>query len=148
MNTPPVETKPAFKKIFIVDDEPAFTHMVKRALESTGQFAVLEENLAISALPAARKFKPDLILLDVIMPVIDGGDIAGHLAADPVLKSIPVIFLTATVSSREAGARGLRSGGRLFLSKPVELETLVKHINETLAPLPPPPPKVQETHRY
>jgi CheY-like chemotaxis protein len=136
MNTTPV-------KILIIDDEPAFTHMVKRALESTGQFEVREENLAISALPTARKYKPDLILLDVIMPVVDGGDIAGHLSADPALKNTPVIFLTATVSSREAGSRGLRSGGRLFLAKPIELETLVKHINEALphpAPAPAPAP--------
>ena len=127
-------TAPVKKRILIIDDEPAFTHMVKRALESTGQFEVKEENLAFEAVASARKFKPDLILLDVIMPVVDGGDIAARLQGDPGMRAVPVIFLTATVSSREAGSKGLNSGGSLFLSKPIELDSLVEHINKALVP--------------
>jgi CheY-like chemotaxis protein len=71
-----------------------------------------------------------LILLDVIMPSMDGGDVAAHIKNDRQLRDIPVVFLTATVSQREAGDVGLNSGGELFLGKPVSVETLIKCINE------------------
>ena len=118
------------KRILIVDDEASFTRMVKLNLEKTGQFEVREENKATYAVAAAREFKPDLIILDVIMPNQDGGDIFGQLQNDRHLKSTPVIFLTATVSPREAGVKGFNSGGALFLAKPVTLENLISCINE------------------
>src|SRR5512143_1894188 len=110
------------KRILIIDDEPAFTRMVKLNLEKTGSFEVREENKATYALAAAREFKPDLILLDVIMPTLDGGDVAAQFEKDKHLKGTPIVFLTATVSRREAGPAGLNSGGSLFLAKPVSLE--------------------------
>ena len=118
------------KRILIIDDEPGFTRMVKLNLEKTGFFEVREENKATYAIPAAREFKPDLILLDVIMPSMDGGDVAAHIKNDRQLRDIPVVFLTATVSQRETGEVGLNSGGELFLGKPVSVETLIKCINE------------------
>jgi CheY-like chemotaxis protein len=118
------------KRILIIDDEPGFTRMVKLNLEKTGYFEVREENKATYAVAAAREFKPDLILLDVIMPSMDGGDIAAHMKNDRHLRDVPVIFLTATVSQREAGDGGLNSGGALFLAKPVSVENLIKCINE------------------
>ena len=118
------------KRILIIDDEASFTRMVKLNLEKTGSFEVREENKATYALAAAREFKPDLILLDVIMPTMDGGDVAAQFENDKQLKQTPIIFLTATVSRREAGVGGFNSGGSLFLAKPVSLETLVKCINE------------------
>jgi DNA-binding response OmpR family regulator len=118
------------KRILIVDDEASFTRMVKLNLEKTGQFEVRAENKATYAMPAAREFKPDLIILDVIMPNLDGGDIFGQLQNDRHLKGTPVIFLTATVSPREAGVKGFNSGGALFLAKPVTLENLIACINE------------------
>ena len=118
------------KRILIVDDEASFTRMVKLNLEKTGQFEVREENKATYAIAAAREFKPDLIILDVIMPNLDGGDIFGQLQNDRHLKGTPVIFLTATVSPREAGVKGFNSGGALFLAKPVTLENLMACIQE------------------
>ena len=106
--------------------------MVKLNLEKTGAFEVREENKASGALAAARDFKPDLILLDVIMPAMDGGDVAGQIRNDRHLKTTPIIFLTATVSQREAGQGGLNSGGDLFLAKPVSLENLIHCINENV----------------
>ncbi len=118
------------KRILIIDDEPSFTRMVKLNLEKTGSFDVREENKATYALAAAREFKPDLILLDVIMPTMDGGDVAAQLENDKSLQGTPIVYLTATVSRREAGIGGLNSGGSLFLAKPVSLEHLIKCINE------------------
>jgi two-component system, OmpR family, response regulator len=124
------------KRILIVDDEASFTRMVKLNLEKTGSFEVREENKATYALAAAREFKPDLILLDVIMPTMDGGDVAAHFEKDKHLKGTPIVFLTATVSRREAGPAGLNSGGSLFLAKPVSLENLIKCINENVRKAP------------
>lgn len=120
------------KRILIIDDEQSFTRMVKLNLEKTGDFEVREENRATSALASAREFKPDLILLDVIMPSLDGGDVAAQIQNDRLLRGTPIIFLTATVSRREAGAAGLNSGGCLFIAKPVSVEALVKCIHEHL----------------
>jgi CheY-like chemotaxis protein len=118
------------KRILIIDDEPSFTRMVRLNLEKTGFFEVREENKATAALNAAREFKPDLILLDVIMPNMDGGDVAAQIQSDRALKGTPIVFLTATVSKREAGNAGLNSGGSLFLAKPISVESLVQCINE------------------
>ena len=118
------------KRILIIDDEASFTRMVRLNLEKTGFFEVREENKATSALAAAREFRPDLILLDVIMPGMDGGDVAAQIHNDRSLKNVPVVFLTATVTAREAGTAGLNSGGSLFLGKPISIEHLVQTINE------------------
>ena len=119
-------------RILIVDDEVAFTRMVKLNLEKAGDFEVRIENRAAGALAAARNFKPDLILLDVIMPSMDGGDVQNQIKRDRTLRDTPIIFLTATVSKREAGAGGMNSGGELFLAKPVTVENLVSCINERI----------------
>jgi len=120
-------------KILIIDDEATFTRMVRMNLEQTGRFEVREENRAAKAMGAAKDFMPDLILLDVIMPAMDGGELASRLKADPQLTNIPVVFLTATVSKNEAQDAGFTSGGYLFLAKPVSLQNLLKTIDETLA---------------
>jgi DNA-binding response OmpR family regulator len=120
------------RRILIIDDEASFTRMVKLNLEKTGTFEVREEHRATYALAAAREFKPDLILLDVIMPTMDGGDVASQIRNDRHLKTTPIVFLTATVSQREAGEAGLNSGGDLFLAKPVSLENLINCLNENI----------------
>ena len=134
MNETPASPAPIRKKIFVVDDEPDFTSLIKRALESTGEFEVQTENVPSRALAAAVQFNPDLILLDVIMPGIDGGTLGARLKSVPALKDKPVLFLTATISPREAGKTGLASAGNVFLAKPVDLDTLINQINSMLAP--------------
>lgn len=129
------------KRILIVDDEVSFTRMVKLNLEKSGAFEVRAENKATSALPAAREFKPDLIILDVIMPGMDGGDVSNQIKRDRNLRETPIIFLTATVSKREAGEGGLSSGGELFLAKPVTVENLIHRINERVRKPEPTPPQ-------
>ncbi len=129
---------PEKKRILIIDDEAGFARMVKLNLEKTGAFEVRVENKATCAVPAAREFKPDLILLDVIMPTMDGGDVANQIKRDRNLKETPIIFLTATVSKREAGDVGLNSGGELFLAKPISVEALIACIHDhTRKPEPP-----------
>src|SRR4026207_408556 len=84
---------PEKKRILIIDDEVSFARMVKINLEKTGMFEVRVENRAAAALPAAREFRPDLVLLDVIMPTMDGGDVAKQIKRDRTLRGTPIIFL-------------------------------------------------------
>ena len=120
------------QRILIIDDEPAFTRLVKLNLEKTGEFEVREQNIAQHAVRTAREFDPNLILLDIIMPGTDGGEVYTSLKADPKLKNIPVLYVTATLSRHETGEHGLASGGALYLGKPVTLETLLTCIKENL----------------
>lgn len=120
------------KRILIIDDEPAMTRMIRLTLEMTKRYQVREENQAMHALTAAREFKPDLILLDVIMPGTDGGELARRIKADPVFGQVPVIFLTGTVTKKEA-AEGAVTAGYPLLSKPVSLKSLVETMENAFA---------------
>ena len=120
------ETK---KRVFIVDDESGFTHLLKLTLERTGRFTVKEENDGTKAWLAAREFAPDIIFLDVVMPKIDGGDVAQQISSDPLLKHVPIIFLTAIVSEKEGGHM---IGGFPFISKPVSLQAITECIDKHL----------------
>src|SRR5437867_391881 len=86
------------KRILIVDDEADFNLLVKLNLEATGHYEVKSETHPERALPAARQFQPHLILLDVMMPQLNGGEVASRLRAEPGLDRIPILFLTAMVT--------------------------------------------------
>ena len=116
------------KRILMVDDEAGFTRMAKISLEARAQYSVEVVNDPADALAAARRFKPDIILLDIIMPGMDGGDVANQLRSDPELRNVPIIFITATASGKAAANDGLVSGGYLYLSKPVALDDLMRCI--------------------
>ena len=76
------------QRILVVDDEPGLTRMIKLTLEQTGRYEVRTENLGRNTLESAREFKPDLILLDVLMPGMLGSEIAAQLQLDPELNAI------------------------------------------------------------
>jgi len=118
------------KRILIVDDEAGFTRLLKLTLEGTRRYIVKEENDGSQALLTARQFRPDLILLDIMMPKMDGGDVARQVSSDPILREVKIIFLTAIVSQKEVGAGGI--GGYPFMAKPVSLAALTGMIEETL----------------
>ena len=120
------------KRIMIVDDEAAFTRMMKLVLEKTGQYEVLGVNKAPEALEQARGYRPDLILLDVVMPEMDGGDVAAQLQADPVLKNIPVVFLTALVGEKESRSGSVMRAGFRFLGKLTSDDNLLACIEQNL----------------
>ncbi len=129
------------KHILLVDDEASFTRLLKVNLEARTQHTVTAVNRAHEAIPAAHKQKPDLILLDVIMPGFDGGELATRIQADPLLHDVPIVFLTATVSQTEA-RHGVKSGGFTLLAKPVSMPDLLacvaQHLGPTVANSPPP----------
>jgi two-component system OmpR family response regulator len=123
----------AKKRILIVDDEPGFTRLVRLSLEATGQYEVREENDGTQALASALEFRPDFIFLDVVMPETDGGDVAAQLRKSGPLTHVPIVFLTAIVSQREASTQDT-IGGYPFLSKPVALDALAKCIEDHTQP--------------
>jgi CheY-like chemotaxis protein len=119
------------RRILIVDDDRDSTHLTQILLEKTGRYLVLEESDATKAHQSARNFKPDLILLDIMMPQRDGGDIAAQIEADPGLQRTPILFLTALVTKDEAKA-GLRIQGHPVLAKPINIPELINEIEENL----------------
>jgi two-component system, OmpR family, response regulator len=119
------------RRVLIVDDEPDSTHLVKILLEKTGNYIVLEENDADQAHQSARNFRPDAILLDIMMPNTDGGEVAAQIEADPELRSTPIIFLTALVTEPETKA-GLRIEGHRSLAKPINIPQLIDKIEESV----------------
>jgi two-component system, OmpR family, response regulator len=119
------------RRILIIDDESDSSHLVKVLLEKTGNYLVLEENDGAKAHQSARNFRPDVILLDIMMPETDGVEIAAHIEADPELQSTPIIFLTALVTQPEIKA-GLRIEGHQSLAKPINIPELIDRIEQSL----------------
>jgi two-component system OmpR family response regulator len=119
------------RRILIVDDDRDSSHLIKILLEKISHYLVLEENDAAKAHESTRDFRPDLILLDIMMPQIDGGDIAAQIDADPGLQRTPIIFLTALVTKAEAKA-GLHIQGHPVLAKPIDIPELINRIEENL----------------
>lgn len=120
------------KRILLVDDEAGITRMMRRNLEATGRFEVLDLNDPTRALETARQFRPDLVLLDVMMPEMDGGTVAAAFAEEPQLARVPIIFLTAIVSKKEVEPTGSLIGSHTFLAKPVVFNDLLACIDGQL----------------
>jgi DNA-binding response OmpR family regulator len=121
-------------KILIIDDEVAFTDLMRMNLEKTGNFDVRVENQSNLALRAAREFDPDVILLDIVMPGMDGGDLSARFKEHPKLKDTPVIIISALVANNETADDAVAmSGDQIIVAKPVRMEKLRKSIDFALA---------------
>ncbi|MDP2839050.1 MAG: response regulator, partial [Syntrophales bacterium] len=101
------KSKPSVTKktILIIDDEEDFCHFVKLNLEQTGNFEVLTAYNGADGISMAKRYQPDLILLDIIMPTMTGTQVAESLRNDKSTKDIPIIFVTAIVKRGEVGAK-------------------------------------------
>jgi two-component system, OmpR family, response regulator len=120
------------RRILAVDDEPKITRWLRLNLEQTGEYEVREENRGSHALDAALEFRPDLILLDVLMPGIDGGELASQFRASLSFRNVPLVFLTAAVTREEVSSHGGYVGGHPFLAKPVDMPELIKCLHSHL----------------
>jgi DNA-binding response OmpR family regulator len=109
------------KRILVVDDQASDTRLLKLHLEQTNNYMVREENHAQAALSAAQEFDPHLILLDVLMPDLDGGELAARFRADARFKTVPIVFLTSKVTKEQVDLCGGRIGKYPFLAKPIIL---------------------------
>jgi CheY-like chemotaxis protein len=117
-------------RILIIDDNVALTTLLGKTLYRFGYEPIVENN-AIFALNTAREYRPDLILLDIMMPERDGGRVLGDLRADLSLRNTPVILLTAIAREVQslAGLGGIHSA---VLAKPVQLQALIDEIESQL----------------
>jgi CheY-like chemotaxis protein len=120
------------KRILVVDDEAGITRLLKLNLEQTGDYLVRTENSSKAAVAAAEEFQPDLVLLDVMMPDMDGGNLASRFQAHPIFKAVPIVFLTATVTREEVRTRHGLVGGLPFLAKPVNLQEVLSCLKQHL----------------
>lgn len=119
-------------KILIIDDEEDFFYFTKLNLEKTGRFEVSGSTKGSEGIDLAKKNRPDLILLDILMPEMDGPQVARHLIEDPSTGSVPIVFLTALANKEDIETgRGL-IGGRPFIAKPVTTAELISRIESVL----------------
>ena len=116
-------------KILLVDDEPNNTDLFARILER--DYAVVVANSGEDALQMAATHKPDLILLDVMMPGMDGFVVCEKLKADQATSAIPIIFVTAAGESTNE-TRGLELGAEDFISKPVSRSVVEVRVRKIL----------------
>ena len=120
------------KKILLIDDEPFLTSLMAMNLEDSGRYEVREQNDSLKALDTIQDFVPDLVVLDVMMPDLDGADIIYRLKNDARLKHIAVVFHTATVREAELQAHGAIISGFPFLPKPATTEQMIEFIEKHL----------------
>ena len=116
-------------RVLVIDDEAPIRLLCRVNLEAEGM-EVLEAADGPSGLEKARAETPDVVLLDVMMPGLDGWRVAEELLEDPATSSIPIVFLTARAELRDR-ARGLDLGGVDYVTKPfnpVELAPLVREL--------------------
>jgi CheY-like chemotaxis protein len=124
--------KTATKRILVVDDRPSDTRLVKLYLERDGDYVVREVNDAKAALAAAEEFEPSLILLDLMMPGMGGTELAGRFGANPKLKAVPIVFLTAAVTKEQVDSVGGRIGKFPYLAKPIVLTEVAACLKQIL----------------
>ena len=116
------------RKILVIDDDEITGYLVKYSLEFSGKYEVLYSPNGQDGVMTAALMKPDLILLDILMPNMSGTDVIEKLMENPKTKDIPVIFLTGAVTKADIKTQGGIVGGRRFLSKPVSSSDLLSTV--------------------
>ena len=119
------------EKILIVDDDEDIRVITELAARRIGNWSVLSAASGEEALAVARRERPDLILLDAMMPVLDGPSTMGRLREEPATAAIPVIFLTAKVQQHEID-RYIELGARGVIRKPFDVTALPGEIHRIL----------------
>ena len=121
--------------ILVVDDEKKLRELLDMRLSAEG-FAVIQAADGEEGVAAARKHSPDLILMDVMMPKMDGAEAVKELQQDPATKDIPVIFLTSMITKEEETDQAfgiqLDTKQHRFIAKPFETSSLIAEIHKAL----------------
>ena len=130
MNTA-FETTSSKSRVLIVDDNSRFARSAQQFLEHTRNYFACAVNDPRRALETARSFKPDLILLDLIMPQADGTEVAGQITSDWMLHSVPIVFVTELITRQEA-RDGRRIEGHRVVPKPTRGFDLIRVVEENL----------------
>jgi CheY-like chemotaxis protein len=120
------------RRILVVDDEASLTRLLKLNLEQEGDYEVRVEVDSSRALSVAREFRPDLVLLDLVMPHLSGYEVAEQLTADEELKGTPIVFITA-VPNRQCVVENPRLPDLgPVIAKPSSIEQIVAILEERL----------------
>ena len=118
-------------RVLVVDDEAPIRLLCRVNLEAE-KMDVLEAGDGLAGLESARRERPDVILLDVMMPGLDGWRVAEELLEDPDTSAIPIVFLTARAELRDQ-ARGLDLGGLDYVTKPFNPVELAQTIRDVIS---------------
>jgi twitching motility two-component system response regulator PilH len=121
----------AMKQIMIVDDSPTDAHLLQKMLEKNG-YQTLTAGNGNEGIEVARLMRPDLILMDVVMPGLNGFQATRELSTNPETSSIPVIIVTRK-DQKVDRVWGIRQGARDYITKPVSEGDLLSLINEALS---------------
>ncbi len=119
------------KKILAVDDEKEMLALLEKRLLASGYDVFTAAN-GQDALAIARREQLDLIILDILMPEMDGSETAARLHEDPKTKDIPILFLTCLFTKREEHLEGHEVGKNFFVAKPYEAEDLLGEIKSII----------------
>ena len=122
------KTKPG--KILVIDDEAEITEIIETFLKDAG-YQVLVENSSVMGIERAKSFRPDLILLDIMMPFMDGYEVCDELKKNKETENIPVIFLTGKDARSDEG-KSFKVGGDMFIKKPFDCARLLEIVRIVL----------------
>ncbi len=119
------------KKILIVDDEEDVLRVLEKRLTASG-YLVLTANNGRKAVTLAKNERPALVLLDIVMPEMDGSEVAQVLKNDPATRDIPILHITCLLTGNEEKEMGNMIGGNFFVAKPFNFPGLLKEIEKHL----------------
>jgi len=125
-----LEKKTKTGKILVIDDEAEITEIIETFLKDAG-YQVLVENSSVMGIERAKSFRPDLILLDIMMPFMDGYEVCDELKKNKETENIPVIFLTGKDARSDEG-KSFKAGGDMFIKKPFNCERLLEIVRIVL----------------
>ena len=118
------------KKILVVEDEPHIIKLISFILKSSG-YDVIEAEIGAVGLKKAKTEKPELIVLDVMMPKMDGFEVAKKLKADPATRNIPILMLSSKAQFEDK-MKGIDSGATDYITKPFDKQELLEKVREVL----------------
>ena len=118
------------KRILVAEDDPSISTMIAKVLSQHYDVIVTNDGRAALA-KAGEAPAPDLLLLDVMMPGLDGHAVAAAVRKLPGMKAIPIIFLTAKTGPAEV-IKGIQSGARHYITKPFKIDDLVQRVKKAL----------------
>src|SRR5512136_2990107 len=116
--------------ILVIEDDDIVARTIERSLRGQ-EFRVTLTNSGVEGLKVARRRPPDLVILDIIMPGMDGYAVCREMRADPLLANVPILFLTAK-SKDEDKITGFRAGADDYLTKPFNIDELLLRVRAVL----------------
>lgn len=119
------------KRILVADDDPAISRLLERILGH--DFDVYTASDGRAALTLAGQINPHLLILDVMMPALDGFAVAAQVRLLPALKNVPIIFLTARDNALDT-IKGIQAGARHYITKPFKIDDVTAKVRKTLNP--------------